>query len=439
MQATWRNFLGAAILWAALGSYQAAQGQDWLVHPIQWEGDRVSASLSDEGEIAEPEFSDEDVEAAALWQPASTLSQPTQPGRAPAPSRSLGSRQRLASMPNMFGDFSMATATVRVQDNVGLNQFFTSQFDLPLGGGGRRTKIAENNNPLPADRVYFMYNHFENVFELRETQVQFFPIPSTITQSRPISLDRYTLGFEKTFLDGDASVQVRMPFNGAIDQQFTNSGLTGGNVGNLAVILKYLCYSSDNLLVSAGLGLDTPTGSNALVRNGTLNLSFQNDAFHVLPFAGVAFAPAERAFVMGFLQMDVTASGNEVIVRPDGQPAQSLGNFTEQNLLFADLSFGYWVYRNPYAERWTGVAAIGEFHYTTALQDTDNVLFASPFGFAAINNAANRFDVVNATAGIQVEMFNLSSLRVAGVFPLGERPDNRFFDSELQIQFNRRF
>jgi hypothetical protein len=39
---------------------------------------------------------------------------------------------------------------------------------------------------------------------------------------------------------------------------------------------------------------------------------------------------------------------------------------------------------------------------------------------------------------VQFLMFDASSLRVAGVFPLGGE-DRRLFDSEVQVQFNRRF
>jgi hypothetical protein len=46
---------------------------------------------------------------------------------------------------------------------------------------------------------------------------------------------------------------------------------------------------------------------------------------------------------------------------------------------------------------------------------------------------------VNGTVGLQLLLFDASSLRVAGVFPLGDRPDQRFFDAEVQVQFNRRF
>jgi hypothetical protein len=46
---------------------------------------------------------------------------------------------------------------------------------------------------------------------------------------------------------------------------------------------------------------------------------------------------------------------------------------------------------------------------------------------------------MNGTIGLQTLFFDKSSLRVAGVFPFGQQADKRFFDAEVQVQFNRRF
>jgi hypothetical protein len=96
------------------------------------------------------------------------------------------------------------------------------------------------------------------------------------------------------------------------------------------------------------------------------------------------------------------------------------------------------VYRNPYAERLTGVAAITELHYTTTLQDADRIAGQVNTTTLALNATGNRFDVLNGTVGLQFLLFDASSLRVAGVFPIGNE-DRRLFDSEVQVQFNRRF
>ncbi len=388
----------------------------------EWLGDAIAG-----------EFTDPFVQPAAHYQPPPTLSQP-QPNRTPAPSRSLGSRQRLASVPNMFGDIGMMTATAQFVDSTG-NRQVVGSFDIPGAGGSRRVKIGENNSPIPQDRVFFMYNHFHNVYDF--DYVQFTPIPTPVQRQLPI--DRYILGVEKTFLDEWWSVEMRMPFNGAIDVSTPDFDVSGGNYGNLAVIVKRLLYMDDSFGMAAGLGLDLPTGSGAETRFGPGELRFENDALHLLPYFGAVASPSDNLFLTAFLQIDVATSGNEVLFGPVGRPETSAGDYVEQNLLYFDLGGGYWLYRNDYAEWITGLAGLLEFHYTTSLQDTDEVLIEAPGFRTLIDNPVNRFDVINVSAGANVAFGPMANLRVAGVFPLGDEPGQRFFDAEVQVQFNHRF
>ena len=96
------------------------------------------------------------------------------------------------------------------------------------------------------------------------------------------------------------------------------------------------------------------------------------------------------------------------------------------------------MYRDPDAPRLTGAAVITELHYTTTLQDIDRIDSVVNGIPVSLNTTGNRFDVLNGTIGVQFLMFDASSLRVAGVFPLGNE-NRRLFDSEVQVQFNRRF
>jgi hypothetical protein len=135
----------------------------------------------------------------------------------------------------------------------------------------------------------------------------------------------------------------------------------------------------------------------------------------------------------------VATGGNEVLAGPVGRPQRSFGDYVEQNLLYADLGGGYWLYQNDYAEWVNGVAALLEFHYTTSLQDTDSVAVEAPGLQTVLSNPLNRFDVVNMSAGFNFAFGTAANLRVAGVFPLDDEPDRRFFDSEVQVQFNHRY
>jgi hypothetical protein len=387
---------------------------------------------------------DTDVEEAAWLQqpgamPSLATSQPTV--RRAATASRLASTS-LASVPNMFGDdCGMTTALVTI---VGPNgQVTESQFMLPIVGGARTTKMAENDIAMPVDRVFFNYNHYHNAFEMSQTQA--FPPGTTLFRQEPI--DRYTVGVEKTFFDGMTSVELRMPFNGSFDASLPGMTVSNGNVGNLGVVLKGLLYQDELLGIGTGLGIDTPTGSSTDARLGTANLRFENEAVHLLPWLGFLYAPGDPQwgwgsglFMTGFVQVDVAANGNNVqFVDPGSGARTNLGRYTEQTLLFADLGVGHWLYRDSDAPRWTGLAVVGELHYTTSLQDTDVLAGTANGTGAVITNVANRVDVLNGTIALQALMFDASSLRVGGVFPLGSDPERRFFDAEVQVQFNRRF
>jgi hypothetical protein len=314
---------------------------------------------------------------------------------------------------------------------------------LPVIGGARTAKIAENGVALPTDRIFFNYNHFHNIFQMQSQTTA--PPGPLLARQEPI--DRYTIGFEKTFFDGLTSIELRMPFNGAYDATLPGLTVSNGNIGNLGLIFKALLYEGEALGIGVGLGLDTPTGTDTIARLGTVNLQFENDALHILPYIGFMYSPGDPImgwgdtwFMSGFMQFDATASGNNVqFVPPGNQIGTSLGQFNEQNVMYFDLALGYWIYRDPDAYRLTGLAIVGEAHYITAVQDADIVAGTANGVGAVVTNTLNRFDVVNGVVALEALLFDTSSLRVGGVFPMGQADDKRFFDAEVQVQFNRRF
>jgi hypothetical protein len=386
---------------------------------------------------------DSRIESAAWLQPPGAppaISTPRPPTAAPRATQ-FGAI-RLASVPNMFGDLGLVSVTINATDRPSGQQPLNLGADMPLAGASRIGKIAENDSPIPRDRFFFNYNHFHNVFQVFE-QVNP-PIGPLLIRQQPI--DRYTIGVEKTFFDGMTSVELRMPIIGNFDTQLQNVGVTGGNAGNLTVVLKGLLYMDEALAVGAGMSIETPTGSDTQTRIGTTRLQFNNEATHLLPYIGFVWSPGDPRwgwgsgwFATGFAQIDVAASSNTVgVLGPGGMTSQTLGKLTEQNLGFLDVGVGYWLFRDPDAPRMTGLAAIAEIHYTSTLQDADQLLGFVDGAPIPIGNPANRFDVVNGTVGVQMLLFDTSSLRVGGVFPIGNE-DRRLFDSEIQVQFNRRF
>ena len=331
---------------------------------------------------------------------------------------------RLASVPNMLGDFFNQAGQIQATDNL------TTASDLALAGGGYRLKVAENNKALPMNRCYFMYNHFHNALEA-DTNIA---APGSEFSSH---VDRYTIGLERTFRDDLWSVDLRIPF--AASQQFNSGGLAieGGSVGNLQVTLKRLLALGDYGAVAAGLAIDAPTGSDVTGQFTTTSFTMHNQAVHLAPYIGFLRAADDRLFCQGFLQLDVPMNGNQVDYTDTVFPPGTFGTFTEQTLLYADISAGYWLCRNPYANVITGLASILEFHYTTTLSDADVVAgsVATLPQTYQFGNLLGHVDVTNVTVGLHSEWFGNTTLRVAGVFPLHnniERP----FDAEVVVSLN---
>ena len=129
---------------------------------------------------------------------------------------------RLAGTPNMFGDSYETGNGMWVSGPDG----FSSSAG-PLGGGGRSVKIAENDNCLPQDRVFFLYNHFHDAASIEDV-----PTVGPAVQ-RSIALDRYTIGFEKTFRDGLWSLELRMPFGCGYDYESADFASGVGQLGDL--------------------------------------------------------------------------------------------------------------------------------------------------------------------------------------------------------------
>lgn len=335
---------------------------------------------------------------------------------------------RLSRAPAMFGDFANFSDTLAFTI-IGDGNPINIETNLPLAGGSGNVRIGENNRALTDDRVYFLYNHYHNA--LRSTG-SIFPPPFTNSTS---SVDRYTLGFERSFADGLWSAEFRLPFvgNNQFNSSLAGASVQGGNVGNLAVILKRMLYETDDFAVAGGVGINLPVGSD--VTGSVLGAPFvvKNESLHLLPFLGFLWTPTDRTFCGGFAQLDLVANGNSV-------QFGGVGKYTPQNLALFDLSAGHWLYRNGDAPLVTGLAGLIEFHYATTIQQPDDVQLFSmdpSRGFPLemrLFNAAGNLSVVNATFGLHTELSNDASLRVAGVVPLTNFPD-RGFDAEVWVSF----
>lgn len=338
---------------------------------------------------------------------------------------------RVSRAPNMFGDtlppqVSYAPFKEGSQTGDGI-----SAFTAPLGGGGS-FNVSENNTALPNDRVYFVYNGF---FSAASNTVGFGPT-GPIQQS--VDLHRYLLGFEKTFLDGNASLDVRMPFFNGIDFQGFGLASENGNIGNLTMYMKGLLYSDDASAWATGLGIGLPTGSDVststtfLTSNETMTV--RNESVTLMPFVASTITPNDHWFIQSFGQILFAASGDTVV-----NAGQFVGVYNQQNLLQADMGIGRWLWKDSTRPYLTGLAGVMELHYTSTIQNSD-VVEMPQGGFLGgeISNSANRVDILNLTSGIHTQLGPMSALRVGAVVPLKQAPD-RVFDSEIQVSFNRKF
>lgn len=428
-----------AILAAWLGTCAVSYAQN-----VNYISDQVAPSPV----LAEP-TEDTAETSAVMFQPAPAEST-TQPDRRAATdsasrrtSTSTARRPapRLASVPNMFGDFGaggpVLTVNYRDQNAVGVPVTRTVSSTIIPPGGGRRAKIGEQNKALPDDRVYFFYNHFENAQSARDVTGAL----------RQFPVDRYTMGFEKTLFDGVASIELRMPFSNSYNfvadpANPAEFNASGGRPGNLTVIPKLMLLQSPETIVAGGIGIEMPTGGDVdgQIIGGTYK--FANEALHLSPYLAFMHQSTERLFWLGFAQLDLATNGNRVIVADPFLGGGVVGKYTEQNFAFIDLAGGYSFYLNPEARFLNLLALQGEVHYGGAINRADqlnNVRVGGP-AFVAMNLTplASDIQMVNVTFALTGIVAQNTFLRVGGSAPIRDLP-NRFFDSEFQAAVIQRY
>jgi hypothetical protein len=211
--------------------------------------------------------------------------------------------------------------------------------------------IADNNSPLPADRVYFRFNYFDDAQRVTGFGPPVFDaqgVGTSFAQSRSFSLERYTFGFEKSFAEDRLSVEMRVPFSttlsanldlsagtvtgpaagpatpfgpafGVVSTPQNTLGSDGTQFEDLSLIFKGVVLRREGLALSGGLGLTVPTGADTDVRvtdySGTVtqglasiqrvrDIHIDNETWALSPFVAALASPTERLFFHGFLELD---------------------------------------------------------------------------------------------------------------------------------------
>jgi hypothetical protein len=251
----------------------------------------------------------------------------------------------------------------------------------------RGFKIVEGQTPRPVDRVYYFTNYFNNVNQDINREYRS-PITSILAY-------RHTMGFEKTFLGGQASLGVQLPINVlSVRDQISRLGGTTTSVGDLSLISKYAFYNDvkTGSVISGGLAVTIPTGPSYFAANRTVT------NFHyagITPYIGYIWA-RDRFFVQGFNSLSVPTSSRDV------------------TYLYNDLGVGYYVYRSDNRKDLvTAVVPTFEVHINTPLNHRGGYL----------KDPAATFDVVDFTYGLNAFLRENTKLGVGFVNPVtGPRP-----------------
>ncbi len=325
-----------------------------------------------------------------------------------------GTLSAAAAPPGVIGDMSpiRRIQAARFPDLPGQNP---PPVVRPGGGGGGNgnqfpgssvlvyftsLKIADNQSPRPQDRFFFSFNYFDDVNKSLNERVG-----SPVSNLR---IFHYLLGFEKTFLDRNASIGVRLPIN-VLTLNSTVKGLPHNSsaLGNLSVFGKYILAQNDNGdLFSVGLNLNLPTGPKAFAGN---NFYTNLNTTDIQPFVGFIKYYGDLYF-QGFSSINV--------------PLDRRG----ATLWFNDLAVGYFLKRSlPEEDEFiSAIAPTFEAHLTTPLNHR---------GFD-INDVASTADTLDLTFGLNTEIRNRSIVTVGYATPVtGPRP----FSGELIVQLNVRF
>jgi hypothetical protein len=261
--------------------------------------------------------------------------------------------------------------------------------NLPLNGRFSGFKMSDQDTPRPTDRVYFGYSYYNNVN------------PGLNPELGSIDQHRQTIGFEKTFLEGNASFGLRLPFV----QTRGNAAVDSANVGDLTFGFKY-AFVNDPLtgtVRTAGLLLTAPTG------DATATLIDGNAAPHntiLQPWVGFSQQLGERFYAQGFSSIMVP-----------------VGSGGEPTIIFNSLSVGWWMLKQGQGDRFTGLVPVTEIHINTPLNNRD------------INDAVFVQDQINLTHGLHL-ILPRANLGVAASYPLlSQKP----FDVELMVTLAMRF
>ncbi len=339
----------------------------------------------------------------------------------------------VSAAPNMIGDhFGDAFRSLTLFSSY--DDTYSTVLPSPSTAIVGRLKIADNGSPIPQDRIIFNYSYYHDV-------------PLT---PQGLNVNRFTPGFEKTFLGGMASLEARFPMavtmdsTLTVDNQFTPTAPTdfsSGEFGDIVLTPKVLLYQGCDWALGAGVGVTIPTADDLVVRrpNGNELGRIESDAVFLKPYFGVVWTPNQCFFAQAFLEYDFALNGNGVYVSENGLRGggdiNRVGVLQDRTYQYLDVSAGFWLHRNDCGHALVrGIALITEHHWNASLNDADSLVFVDPQtdDQYVVREGVGDISIHNALVGGLID-FGRSTLTVGYGFPVS---DDEVFDGELRVNFN---
>lgn len=326
----------------------------------------------------------------------------------------------------------------------------TKLADIPAAGGNARFSIADNNKPLPQNRVFFDYRHYNNAIGIDETRFGTPPI------SRRQDFDGFLFGLEKTLGDEQlASLDVRIPFSGNADVSFPDFQASGGEFGNIPVSWKQILILEETFSMVAGTTIIAPTGGDVTGQLRGTPFALNNEAWHLAPFLGGMVNPQlsdyqdgpdsffsplatdlmDRTTFQWFAAVDVPLNDQEVIVD------NTAGGYRESTFVSLNTAAVLNLFSAPKADNLTRLDGSLELHYLKDVGGGD-AFVSPPTGIGPMTISQSRVsEVLNLSAGLSAEIRRNTRIQIAAVAPLtsNNSPNNRAFDGELILSINRFF
>lgn len=267
----------------------------------------------------------------------------------------------------------------------------------------RSLKIAENQSPLPQDRVFFSFNYFDNFGKIYNDRDNNGISNMTVYQE--------VFGFEKTFFDRNASIGFRLPLNSlAVTSNIPNFDDTQTALGSLNIFMKYILSETvwsdgDAFYLTGGLSVTPPTGPRNFASYGGLN-GFKST--YLQPFIGYLFTRGPLYF-QGFSAVEVPVGTGD----------------NDVTFFYNDVALGYILLnrRDDPGRFVTAVAPTMEAHVNT------------PLNHRGVRNGdpASSPDQVILTWGLNTELRRRSIVTVGYATPI-VGPNT--FDGEFILQLN---